>query len=191
VLAGGRSRRLSGIDKTRIRIGEQDLLELALGATTGARATVLVGPPRPTTRGVHWCREEPPFAGPAAALDAGLAHLGELTDVDGGPASIVLVLAADMPWVGDAVPALLAAYRDDGAILVDPDGRRQPLAAVYRRVAICEALAAADLRDAALSPIISGLRLAPVADPGEASLDVDTPQDLSLARARRRRKEQV
>ena len=58
------------------------------------------------------------------------------------PPDLVCVLAVDMPRVPAGTVARLtwAVEADpqtvDGAVLVDADGRRQPLAAVYRRAAL-------------------------------------------------------
>ena len=141
VLAGGRSSRLHRSapfptpDKPLLADGSGTLLEAALEALRAAGApslrSVVVGPPLlPVPAGTRIVREDPPFAGPAAAIGAGLAALrqgpgaeapdaggpGPSTETaasrspggsehDAGPgADWVLLLAADMPR---ALPALL------------------------------------------------------------------------------------
>jgi molybdopterin-guanine dinucleotide biosynthesis protein A len=132
VLAGGRASRLGGIDKTALGDPGDTLLDRALRAAAGAARRIVVAGPE-TRRGpadVLWTTESPRHGGPVAALAAGLA-------VPGRPAPAVLVLAADLPRVEEAVPALLAAVRwdeaADGWLAVDADGRDQPLLALYRR----------------------------------------------------------
>ncbi|MEU6809477.1 NTP transferase domain-containing protein [Streptomyces sp. NPDC046831] len=142
VLAGGGARRLGGIDKPGVRVGGRALLDRVLDACAGARTTVVVAEPRATGRPVRWTREEPPGAGPLAALEAGLR---------GTTAEHVVVLSADLPFVGkDTVRRLLDALRasaGDGVLLTDADGRDQPLVAAYRTAALRRGLTA--LADAA------------------------------------------
>ncbi|HEY3261982.1 MAG TPA: NTP transferase domain-containing protein, partial [Pseudonocardiaceae bacterium] len=68
VLAGGRARRLGGVDKVGLAIGGRTLLDGVLVACDGAEPIVVVGPRRPTATPVRWAREEPAHAGPLAAL---------------------------------------------------------------------------------------------------------------------------
>ncbi|MEE4545309.1 NTP transferase domain-containing protein [Streptomyces sp. V4-01] len=75
VLAGGAARRLGGADKPALPVGGRMLLDRVLAACPGARATVVVGPRRPTSRPVRWTREDPAGGGPLPALAAGLAAL--------------------------------------------------------------------------------------------------------------------
>ena len=76
ILAGGRSSRLGGVPKSGLIYDGATLLERSLRAAGAARRTVVVGPdPGGLPGGVLTCREEPPFAGPAAAIAAGLAAL--------------------------------------------------------------------------------------------------------------------
>lgn len=194
VLTGGTAVRMDGADKASIELGGVTLLERALAATTTAVEVVVVGEQVPTSRPVTWTREQPNGGGPAAGLLAGLDRFLRRPD-------LVAVLAVDMPRVTPGTfarleaalaadvrlstdpavappPASPAPY--DGALLVDGDGRRQPLCAVYRT----DALDRARPRDPetqhglSMHQLISGLRLQEVpAAPGE-SVDVDTWRDL-------------
>ncbi|WP_062202558.1 molybdenum cofactor guanylyltransferase [Demequina salsinemoris] len=172
ILAGGRARRLGGASKPDLEVGGRTLLERSLDAAAGASTVVVVGPVAPRD-GVIVTREDPPGGGPVAGLAAGLASLGEL---DGD----VLVLACDMPQVGEAVPALLAAASSarDGAWLVDKDGREQPLAAVYRADSLRAALAGLKPDGASMRQLITDLSMADVSDERAASRDIDTWDDL-------------
>jgi CTP:molybdopterin cytidylyltransferase MocA len=134
VLAGGRSSRLGGVPKAGLIVGGRTLLQRTLDAVADAREVVVVGdvvvprqavsvrPPLAsavpllpgTARSVLVTRESPPFAGPAAAIAAGvdaLAASGDISD------DLVLVLACDMPEVGAAVGLLLEAAE---ALLAEP-----------------------------------------------------------------------
>ncbi|WEO96377.1 NTP transferase domain-containing protein [Streptomyces sp. FXJ1.172] len=183
VLAGGAARRLGGADKPGVRVGGRALLDRVLTACAGARTTVVVAGPRPTARPVLWAREEPPGAGPVAALEAGL----RLTT-----AEHTVVLSADLPFLAPAtLQRLLTTLRDsgaDGALLTDADGRDQPLVAAYRTGALRRELAAlaaapGGLTGLPLRRLTGTLSLTRVPDP-LASFDCDTWDDIVNARAR-------
>ncbi|KAA9394191.1 molybdopterin-guanine dinucleotide biosynthesis protein A [Kocuria coralli] len=138
VLAGGRSSRLGGTPKALFRAGAgaPTLVEaavndlLSLGVDAGE--VVVVGPPSLPRMPVRVTREQPPFSGPAAGIAAGLASLADA----GASAPWTLLLACDMPGAREAVSALLAAASgaEPGTrgIVVNDDGRLQPLAGIYR-----------------------------------------------------------
>lgn len=178
VLAGGRARRLDGASKPDVVLAGRRLIDRTLDATAGARAVVVVGPPEVAPPGVRVTREDPAGGGPVAGLASGLAALP-----DG--AALVLVLACDLPRVAGAVPALLAAAgrAPDGAVLVDRDGRRQPLAAVYRRTALDGALdhvqADRGLQGASMRSLLAQMTVVEVPDSGGHGADVDTWSDVA------------
>ncbi|MDX3129643.1 NTP transferase domain-containing protein [Streptomyces europaeiscabiei] len=185
VLAGGAARRLGGADKPAVRVGGRALLDRVLTACAGAGATVVVAEPRPTARPVLWAREEPPGGGPLAALGAGLRHT---------TAPYVVVLSADLPFLEEATVRRLldalsrSAGPADGALVTDPDGRDQPLVAVYRAAVLRRELgrlaAGHDgLTGLPLRRLTAALRLTRITDP-VASFDCDTWDDIAAARAR-------
>ena len=182
VLAGGTGLRLGGVDKAALDLNGVTLLERALAATVSATEVVVVGQPVPTSREVAWTVEDPPLGGPAAGLLAGLDLLGD------GPA-LVAVLAVDMPKVNSGTVARLtwAVEADadvDGAVLVDPDGRRQPLAAVYRVGALAAARPDPGERHGlSVRRLIGDLRLVEVPTVGDEARDVDTWDDVRALRA--------
>lgn len=179
VLTGGSAVRFQGVDKASIALGGASLLEHVLEALAAVPDVVVVGAEVVTSRPATFLREDPPGGGPAAGLLAGLAGFPR------APAAVV-VLAVDMPLVtADTVRRLVDAAGEDGALLVDADGRRQYLCAVYRTEAL---LAAAPPLEAqhglAVRRLVGGLRLTEVpAVAGEAA-DVDTWEDLLALRAR-------
>ena len=175
VLAGGRSRRF-GTDKLAAEISGRPLLDGALDAALAAadaQVVVVGGVERALPDGVLVTREEPAYAGPFAAVAAGLA----LVDAD-----VVLVLAGDLLDPGPAIPALLAALaaqpHADAAVVVDASGRRQTLLAAFRLMPLLGCVVGVDTDGRAASELFDGLHVVEVPDAGGWSLDVDTPDDL-------------
>ncbi|MGI8678660.1 MAG: molybdenum cofactor guanylyltransferase [Jatrophihabitans sp.] len=180
VLAGGRARRLGGIDKPSQRIGVNTLLERVVAAVADAEQVVVVGPHRtlaPGIREVTWCRENPAGGGPVAAVAAGLPAT---------TADIVVVLGADLPWVAPGVPHLVSAVPGAGvAALADATGRVNHLAAAWRRTTLAAALAALPVvTGAAMRSLIGGIAVVRVGDDGGWGADCDTWDDVAAARAR-------
>ncbi|MFF2775034.1 DUF6457 domain-containing protein [Streptomyces sp. NPDC058052] len=219
VLAGGAARRLGGVDKPAVRVGGRALLDRVLAACAGARLTVVVGDPRPTVRPVRWTREQRAGTGPVAALDAGAEALraagpapapepasapasasAPAPEPASAPASapeVLLVLSADLPFLGEATVRRLLAALDaepeaEAALLTDSDGRDQPLVAVYRTGPLRRELDALrhthrGLDHLPLRYVTGGLRAVRVAagpDEPAASFDCDTWEDIATARAR-------
>lgn len=180
VLAGGSGRRLGGVDKPALRIGDRTLLDVALGVVAGV-PTVVVGPARKVPVGVVVVREDPPGGGPAAAVAAGLTALpGDL------PADApVVVLAADLPAIdATAVGRLCALLNEprstaEGAVLVDGQGRRQWLIGVWRLGPLTAAARRyVDWHGRSVGALLGSLRLIEVRGHEGATADVDTPDDL-------------
>ena len=90
VLTGGRSSRLGGTPKATLSSDGQPLVEVVLDAVRDARMRVVVGE-GPVPAGVLVTQEEPRYAGPAAAVAAGLRALraAEVTS----PWTVVLALS--------------------------------------------------------------------------------------------------
>ncbi|MEV5774126.1 NTP transferase domain-containing protein [Streptomyces antimycoticus] len=181
ILAGGAARRLGGVDKPALRVGGRALLDRVLDACRGAGRTVVVGPRRPTVRPVRWAREEPSGGGPVAAVDAGVRQT---------TAPVVLVLSADLPFLTpETVETLLNGVEGtEGAVLIDSDGREQPLVAAYRAEPLRREIALlatehGGLGGLPLRLLVSELALARLQHP-TASFDCDTWEDITTARAR-------
>lgn len=173
ILAGGRSSRMGVVSKPDLVVAGRRLLDVALAAAREARRRVVVGDVE-VPDGVLLTREDPPFGGPVAGVEAGFAALAD-------HAEWTVLLASDLPDAEAAVARLLAvrpAADEDGACLVDPDGRLQWLLGYYRSEALAARLAdRGDPPLTAMYRLLGPLRLRPV-DPGPASVDdLDTPAD--------------
>jgi molybdopterin-guanine dinucleotide biosynthesis protein A len=177
VLAGGSGRRLGGVDKPALRVGERSLLDRVLAAVTDAGSVVVVGPERATERPVTWVREDPPGGGPVAALAVGLPLV---------TAERVAVLAADLPFLDAPTVARLrsAMGASGGALLVDDEGRDQLLVGMWRTAELRAALPveAVGARLGAVLGQLSAVRLSVEARPAPW-FDCDTEADLTTARS--------
>jgi molybdopterin-guanine dinucleotide biosynthesis protein A len=178
VLTGGSAVRFQGADKASIEVAGVTLLEHGLSALREIPDLVVVGDEVPTSRPVTFVREDPPGGGPAAGLLAGLSGFPH-------PPRLVVVLAVDMPLVSAAtVRRLMLSAAEDGALLVDEDGRRQYLCGIYRTEAVLAAAPSPERQHGLpVRRLVEDLRLAEVpALAGEAQ-DVDTWDDLVAVRA--------
>ncbi|MFE1595606.1 NTP transferase domain-containing protein [Nocardia sp. NPDC058705] len=142
VLAGGRASRMGGVDKPAIVIGGRSMLDAALASVRDCAEVVVVGPHRPELDArFGQVREVPPGSGPVAAIGTGLAALAST-------APLVIVLAADMPFLtDDTVRQLLSRAAEstaDAVFAIDDSGRPQYLVGVWRRSALVAALAGLD-----------------------------------------------
>jgi molybdopterin-guanine dinucleotide biosynthesis protein A len=191
ILAGGRAERLGGVDKPGLEVGGRTLLAAVVSACAdaGERRTIVVGPKRDEVlqpgrpQPVRFVREDPPGAGPFAALRRGLA---ELAGAGEGPGHVV-VLAADLPFLRAAhLRTLLAAANGrNGAVIVDDEGFPQWLTGCWRTPSL--ARAAASYTGFSLRGLMSPLNPVHVViepGPGEPPpwLDCDTDADLHRAR---------
>ncbi|MFF0608143.1 NTP transferase domain-containing protein [Nocardia tengchongensis] len=181
VLAGGKASRMGGVDKPALVVGGQSMLDAALTAVAGCTRTVVVGPHRPELPPeVLQAQEIPAGAGPVAAIAAGLGALAGCEF----PAGLIVVLAADMPFLtAAAIDELLSHARESGSDAVfaaDASGRPQYLVGVWRRAALDAALKALDSLVNRPMKALVPVDTAMVALPGVE--DCDTPEDVRRAR---------
>ena len=162
---------MGGVDKATIVVAGRSLLERSLSAVESASVTIVVGPVRETSRSVLWARESPPGGGPVAAIAAGLTHV---------VSDSVAIVAVDLPLLSSQIIEELDAAGAglEGAICVDEQGRDQPLAGVYRSLALRRALANIEPHGASVASLVRRLNLARVDIP-EAARDCDTGADIA------------
>ncbi|MGP5318658.1 NTP transferase domain-containing protein [Arthrobacter rhombi] len=131
IVAGGRGSRLGGRDKPLLAHGGSTLLEHALRASSTANRIAVVGPTElnpvisdyaagaSAGQILTLTREYPAFAGPAAAVAAGLRSLGDGTDGDipvpVERAPLTLILAADLLDPGPVVEGIVAHAGEQAA----------------------------------------------------------------------------
>ncbi|WP_396624857.1 molybdenum cofactor guanylyltransferase [Luteitalea sp.] len=127
VLAGGRSRRFGGVDKTRLPLGGRTLLARALDTLAPLTTTCLVVGGAPVA-GIPQVPDEAPGHGPLGGL---------LTALDAIATPHALILAVDLPFIpGSLLGEVQRAGAEAAVALVRaPDGRMPLCLAIRRDVA--------------------------------------------------------
>ena len=175
VLAGGRSRRMGGGDKTRLPVDGLSLLDRVLSALPADTGVVVVGEERQTVRPVTWAREEPPQSGPAAAIGAGLRQVSR---------DVSLLLAGDLPFLTtDFLDRLVEATRPEaGAVPVDGEDVPQWLCSAWPTELLRTAAWSTGASMRAVLGALPFTRVVLEAGSVPPWLDCDTPEDLRRAR---------
>lgn len=150
------------------------------GEATGQATWFQTGKPSPTERRIGLVQEVPPRSGPARAIAAGVAVLGQPAgDADN---AAMLVLACDTPGAGAVVPILLAQPRRGEGAVAWSDGHLQWLLGVYAATALraaCQRLPAMPSgRGEPLRSLLGQLDWHQVDVPKTGAEDLDTAADL-------------
>lgn len=196
ILAGGASMRM-GRQKSELMIGGRSLVERAVSAMcelTGERVTV-VGNDISVEAIEHQIRVVSDLVGgPLSQKDNQRAPIfgfyTALTDADN---EWIAVLAVDLPFATGELLSRLASMRDDeqdATVPVQPDGRLQPLCAIYRRDVFLKATQLAiEAGELSLHKLLRNVRVRRV-EPAELAdlpgadyffLNVNTPDDFEIA----------
>ncbi len=184
VLAGGRGSRLGGVDKPQLRLEGRSLLGRVLDAIPPTVPVLVVGPVQDVPRPVGFCREQPPFGGPVAAVAAAVGSVRT---------PLLGLVGGDMPWAGALLTDLAdqAAERGVGTIPdagealvpVDSAGRRQALCSVLATSAVRAALTRlGDGNGVSMRTLLGELTVVEFAVPAPqaaALRDIDEPGDLA------------
>lgn len=196
ILAGGLSKRLGGVPKAGLMRDGQTLLVRTLDAAVQAMTTQsMIAVVGPVEKVVGWLagsqqrnfvvtvQEDPPYAGPAAGIAAGLAVLEERSG-DASGSNHVLILACDMPHASEVVRLLLSALRrcnEDQGVMAVTGRRKQPLAAIYPlaslRAAVAAARAAHRLENASVFSLLATVKINDCVMPAGLTADIDTWED--------------
>ena len=184
ILAGGRARRLGGLNKGTLTVGGREIVDRQLDALRQVGAAVFVVGPDAAAwsgRGLAVVPDDRPGNG---------ALGGIYTAIVRSPCARTLVVACDMPFLSAAFIRRLAAEED--ADLVIPRSARgyEPLCAIYGRA--CAAGIAARIARGALqaSVLPEGVRVVEIGpetlaayDPdGRLFVNVNTPHDYERAK---------
>ncbi|ARC89288.1 molybdenum cofactor guanylyltransferase MobA [Rhodovulum sp. MB263] len=193
ILAGGQGRRLGGVDKALLRLGDETLLARAV-ARLGPQVEMLAlsaNGPEAAYRAAGLGREDAVLPDPPPGDQGPLA--GVLAGLDwarAGGADWLVTAAVDTPFLPcDLVPRLLLAAETAGTgmAIAASGGRRHPTAALWP-VGFREALAAelaGGLRRLGAFGVARGAALAefPVGPGPDPFFNINTAGDLASAGA--------
>ena len=187
IIAGGRGRRLGGLDKSRLAVGGRRIIERQLAALSQVAPHILVvsdNPHRFRACGLRVCGDLLPGAGPLGGLHAALTR---------SPSRRTLVVAGDLPFLSGAFLRHLSSRTPhaDAVVPRNADGL-QPLCAVYDRRcldAIRTRIARGQRRLADLAEALAVTEVEPqevaAFDPdGMMLFNVNTPADRARAEGR-------
>ena len=180
LLTGGASRRL-GTPKATLTLDGERLVDRGTRLLGAVCDPVLeVGP---GYGGLRAKQEEPPGAGPLAALAAGGAAL-QADDHDGA----VLVLAVDLPFMETPFLAWLVAHPAEGTLVPRVEGIPQSLCARYDTDALDAAARLVSAGDRSMRALLAHVPVTYVDDDEwgqvvdiRAFTDVDTPEAVARA----------
>ncbi|MGV0325454.1 molybdenum cofactor guanylyltransferase [Corynebacterium confusum] len=174
VLAGGRGRRMGGVDKASLRVAGQRLIDRVLGQLPYHCERIVVSP---YPLGLPQVCENPLFGGPVAGIARGTQALHS---------DYIAVLSVDAPNSAQLLPALwraLQAADADAAIVRSADGFLQPLCSLWKADHLRRALGQLpQVHNASARRLLRQARrdsrLIEVPGTG-AERDYDTPQELA------------
>lgn len=174
VLAGGRGRRMGGLDKASLRVAGQRLVDRVLGQLPHHCERIVVSP---YPLGLPQVCENPLFGGPVAGIARGTQALHS---------DYIAVLSVDAPDSAQLLPALwraLHAADADAAIVRSADGFLQPLCSLWKADHLRRALGQLPrVHNASARRLLRQARrdsrLIEVPGTG-AEHDYDTPQELA------------
>lgn len=187
ILAGGRGRRLGGIDKSALVIPGLGGLRLIdhqlalLGRVADHLLIVANQPERYTTLGVPVVADLVPEAGALGGLHTAIAA---------SPTAQTLIVACDMPFLTEAfLRHLVDAGGDVDAAVPRSAGRYHPLCASYGRACLEPLARRLEARRLKVIDFLSDVRLREIGQDELAAFDpdgtlffnVNTPQDLTTA----------
>ena len=179
VLVGGRSSRM-GNDKAALDpFGQGTMLGIAVRALHGAGVTrvaaVGADPTRTLPPSTEAVPDEHPDEGPLGGI---------ITALRWSPHDLVVVIACDMPFLtADPISGLISEARSSpqvAGVLIELDGRAQPLTAIWRCSLALDALDSAFANgERAPRRLLDSLPIATIscADP-DALIDLDNPTDV-------------
>lgn len=181
ILAGGQARRLGGINKGTLPIGNAQIIDRQLEALRAVASPVFVvgwDSPDWSARGLTIVPDDIPDTGALGGIYTAIVH---------SPCDRTLVVACDMPFLSADFLGRLAAV--DGADLVIPKSARgyEPLCAIYTRACLPDIRARLARGALQAAKLPQGVRIAELG-PGTLGMDervfvnVNTPHDYERAK---------
>ena len=183
LLSGGRSKRM-GSHKALLDIGGKTLLDMVAQASEGFEERILSAndPAIPTPEGFVRCGDIYPGCGPMAGIHAALAMTG---------CDALVVAPCDAPYYCKELARYLADQYEpdlDALVLLDDEGRAQPLSGVYSKS--CLPVLEEHLKTDRLKimRMLEEMRLKKIALPdhlnGRVFENLNTPEDVTAHRFR-------
>lgn len=178
IMLGGKSTRM-GRDKALVKLGEQTLLDRALGIWEGYGAGLQLSVGSEARRalapeGIPAVVDRYPERGPLGGLHAGLKSC---------PTPLLLLAAVDSPFLTPALAdGLLEAIEGADACVYTLEGRPQPLFGLYRTACLPAAKALLEEGNNRLRTLLDRVETVyrPAADP-DPFRNLNTPEDLEQA----------
>lgn len=132
ILAGGKGRRMGGVDKASITVHGERLIDRQLRQLPYGTPTVVVSP---YPLGMPQLCERPAFGGPVAGIAVGYEALKYAPGV-----THIAVLSVDAPDSPLALPDLHAALGRAPVVVTSQAGRVQPICALWKKESLGHAL---------------------------------------------------
>jgi len=177
ILAGGRARRLGGVNKGALEIGGAAIVDRQLAVLRSVASDIfVVGGPDPlwTARGLRVVPDDITGAGPLGGIYTALVH---------SPAERTLVVGCDMPFLAADVLHRLASIDDADLVVARSDRGVEPLCAVYSRACAAEIRERLARGAYEASTLPAGVRVVEVGvDRALVFLNVNTPHDYERAK---------
>jgi molybdenum cofactor guanylyltransferase len=177
ILAGGRARRMHGVNKGTLVIGRTAIIDRQLETLREVAVDIFVvgrSDVNWTSRGLRVIADEIPNAGPLGGIYTAIVR---------SPCERTVVVACDMPFLSSALLRELVAVKDADLVIPRHAGRYEPLCAIYSRAC------ADDIRDRLArgmheaSTLPTGLRVTEIdVDNERFFVNVNTPHDYERAK---------
>jgi molybdopterin-guanine dinucleotide biosynthesis protein A len=177
ILAGGRARRLGGVNKGTLSIGSAAIIDRQLEVLRALATDVfVVGREDPAwdARGLRVVPDEIADGGPLAGI---------YTAIRCSPCDRTLVVACDMPFLSSAFLLRLAAVEDADLVIPRSERGYEPLCAIYSRACERDIHARLTRREYEASTLPAGMRVAEIGVGNDLTfVNVNTPHDYERAK---------
>jgi molybdopterin-guanine dinucleotide biosynthesis protein A len=186
ILAGGRARRLGGLDKSALMIDGRSILERELAAVRALTTDICIVANDPSPYAQIGVTIRPDLVPGAGTLG------GLYTAVASASTPLVLVLACDMPFLTPAFLVHLVSVTGEADVVIPHDrAGRHVLCGVFAARVASSLRAAVDAGRLRVADALAGLRVrvvgpdetAPFDPDGRLLLNVNTPADYARATA--------
>jgi molybdenum cofactor guanylyltransferase len=177
ILAGGRAKRLGGVNKGALELGGAAIVDRQLAVLRALTCDIFVvgaADPLWAARGLRVVPDEIPGAGPLGGIYTALVHT---------PAERTLVVGCDMPFLALDVLQRLTSVEHADVVVARSDRGLEPLCAVYSRTCAAEIRARLARGAYEASTLPAGVRVVEVGvESALVFVNVNTPHDYERAK---------